>query len=212
MLSLLDEVNISQWNEIGEYSAELISMSINYGLDNTHDEEIMFYLNRIYGDRLPDMIKEYKQTKFESELVQDMDAIIHNSFVVPDEVEKEQEQVELTQEEQEKYKDLIEYIEAVKDNDSRTTKRHLLTQSMKHDPRQSNREEGIFKGWCAIHYAAYTNNVAMLGLVWNYERMAVTTEDTIIEAIGTGFGNNFFLSKGSTPLHVAILNDNKEAV
>lgn len=64
MLSLLDEVNISQWNEIGEYSAELISMSINYGLDNTHDEEIMFYLNRIYGDRLPDMIKEYKQTKF----------------------------------------------------------------------------------------------------------------------------------------------------
>lgn len=83
---------------------------------------------------------------------------------------------------------------------------------MKHDPRQSNREAGIFKGWCAIHYAAYTNNVAMLGLIWNYERMAVTEEDTIIEAIGTGFGNNFFLSKGSTPLHVAILNDNKEAV
>lgn len=49
------------------------------------------------------------------------------------------------------------------------------------------------------------NNVSMIGVLWNHEKMALTKEDVIIDALGTGFGNKFFLSKGSNALMIAAL-------
>jgi len=65
---------------------------------------------------------------------------------------------------------IIDYIEAVKDNDARGAKRNLLEASMHPDPRPTDVENGIFHGWYALHYAAYLNNTAMIGIIWNYER------------------------------------------
>ena len=45
----------------------------------------------------------------------------------------------------------------------------------------------------------------MIGLLWNHEKYALTTEDSVIDALGCGFGNKFLLSKGSNALQIAVL-------
>jgi len=50
----------------------------------------MSYLEKIYGSRTAEVIRDYKTYKYRSELVEDMDVVTHNSFVLPEEQEKPQ--------------------------------------------------------------------------------------------------------------------------
>ena len=52
----------------------------------------------------------------------------------------------------------------------------------------------------------------MLSLLWQIEKYAETKEDVIIDALGTGFGNKYLLSKHSNAIMIAALQDNKESV
>ncbi|CAL6003708.1 Conserved_hypothetical protein [Hexamita inflata] len=212
MLSLLDDQSIDQWRELGQHTSALIDKSIAFGLDNSFDEEVNSYLYKIYGESLNQKIRDYRSNKFQSDIVDDMDVVIHNSYIVPEEQIKDIDEIVETEDQKQKHADLDTYLEAVKINDIHKTKRVMLNHVMQVDVRQTNSELQIYKGFNGLHYAALMNNVSMIGVLWNHEKMALTKEDVIIDALGTGFGNKFFLSKGSNALMIAALLDNKESV
>lgn len=79
-------------------------------------------------------------------------------------------------------------------------KRELFENVGRVECRPYDLENEIFPGFTALHYAVYKNNIPMMGILWNQEKNFATKADVIIEALGTGYGNQYLLSKGSNCL------------
>lgn len=201
----------------------LFEAILSVTFQRSSDQDYQKLLHAIFGQEYEKKAKEYDNKRKQCDLLVDDNGIkqvTYNCFIINEDTEKyvkkRDENIEDDQAAQDEMAAEAEYMsgtsqtfryfKAIRENNFSQVKKLMIDEYRNYD------KYGPYKGFYGIHMAAFFGNLEVFCLLWPKQQRYLTHCDVIVDAIGTGYGNKFLLSKNSNPLLVAMLADHTEIV